>query len=169
MDPAPGYDPFLPHDLIHFLVECEWGIGNGIFGQLAAGGDAGTFWTTRRDIRRRWRRRGKRLRAAAGGDSGRSERIAHLAFVAWQARHGQAVNPWDVESVRETLELDPAILERTLARFDEIAERWHALGVGGSITLTWPWSERPPKSGARSKRRRHPARRSPSRGTARTR
>ncbi len=43
MDPAPGFDSFLPHDLVHFLVECEWGIQNGIFGQLAAGGDAGTF------------------------------------------------------------------------------------------------------------------------------
>src|SRR5262245_61822154 len=43
MSPAPGYDPLAPHDLLHLVVEAELGITDGIFGQLAAGGDAGTF------------------------------------------------------------------------------------------------------------------------------
>ena len=42
MNPAPGYDTRMPHDLIHFVVERELGIRHGIFGQLAAGGTAGT-------------------------------------------------------------------------------------------------------------------------------
>ena len=37
MNPAPGYDAYLPHDLIHFAVEAELGLPLGVFGQLAAG------------------------------------------------------------------------------------------------------------------------------------
>ena len=43
MNPAPGYDPLIPHDLMHLVVEANLGLTRGIFGQLAAGGDAGTF------------------------------------------------------------------------------------------------------------------------------
>jgi hypothetical protein len=43
MDPAPGFDPLMPHDLLHFLVEQELGLRRGIFGQLAHGATAGTF------------------------------------------------------------------------------------------------------------------------------
>ena len=32
-----------PHDLVHFFVEQHFGLRDGIFGQLAAGGDAHTF------------------------------------------------------------------------------------------------------------------------------
>jgi hypothetical protein len=44
MHPAPKFDEFLPHDLLHFVAEAEWGLDGAVFGQLAAGGDAGTFW-----------------------------------------------------------------------------------------------------------------------------
>jgi len=43
MDPAPGFDALLPHDLLHYAVEVELGLDGAIFGQLAAGGDACTF------------------------------------------------------------------------------------------------------------------------------
>ena len=162
MDPAPGYDPFLPHDLVHFVVECEWGIRNGIFGQLATGGDAGTFRPLRMAELRKQRELGKRLRSVGRPDTGRSERIAHLANVTWKARRDHPVNPWDLEASRDAPEVDPAILDRTLTRFDELAERWHSLGVGGSITLSWPWPERRPTA-PRSRRGSAPARRRPAR------
>ena len=43
MDPAPGFDPDLPHDMVHFVVEAALGLKTGVFGQIAAGGDAGSF------------------------------------------------------------------------------------------------------------------------------
>lgn len=43
MDPAPGYHPHIPHDLAHLVVERHLGLRDGIYGSLAAGGDAGTF------------------------------------------------------------------------------------------------------------------------------
>ena len=38
MDPAPGFDPDLPHDMVHFVVEAALGLRTGVFGQIAAGG-----------------------------------------------------------------------------------------------------------------------------------
>jgi hypothetical protein len=58
MDPAPGYDERLPHDLVHLAVELEHGIAFGVFGQLAAGGDAGTFRRADGLPDRRLKRRG---------------------------------------------------------------------------------------------------------------
>ena len=46
LDPAPGYSDLIPHDLVHLVVEDEFGLRQGIFGQLAAGGNAGTFVPT---------------------------------------------------------------------------------------------------------------------------
>ena len=43
MNPAPGYDSLIPHDMLHMVVEAQLGFTRGIFGQLASGGDAGTF------------------------------------------------------------------------------------------------------------------------------
>jgi hypothetical protein len=60
MPRGPGYDPWLLHDLVHFVVERHFEIARGVFGQLAAGGDAGTFFTIphrRRDPARRLSRR----------------------------------------------------------------------------------------------------------------
>ena len=64
MSPAPGFDPFLPHDLAHFVVESEFGLRLGIYGQLAAGGDAGTFRSGDPDIARKSSRRSDRLGTA---------------------------------------------------------------------------------------------------------
>ncbi len=33
-----GYDDWLPHDLLHFVAEAEYGLDGGVFGDLAAGG-----------------------------------------------------------------------------------------------------------------------------------
>src|SRR3546814_20690810 len=43
MDPAPGFDRDLPPDLVHFAVEGVLGLKAGVFGPIAAGGDAGGF------------------------------------------------------------------------------------------------------------------------------
>ena len=38
-----GYDDRLPHDLMHFFAEAEYGLDGAIFGDLAAGGNARLF------------------------------------------------------------------------------------------------------------------------------
>jgi hypothetical protein len=122
-----GYDEWLPHDLLHFVAEAEYELDGGIFGDLAAGGNARIFMPV--DVRlvaKMWRK--ERIKRTRLPDGRRSEQLAWELERGWRAR---------------TL---PPELQQAL---DELAARWHALQVGGSLTLEWPRPEG---------RRRHPAR-----------
>ena len=133
---APGYDDWLPHDLLHLVAEAELGLDGGIFGDLAAGGNACLFWPVdRSQIPKLWRaRRIKKQRLTQGR---RSEELAAHLDRGWRAR---------------TLE------PKLLAKLDELAQQWHELPIGGELTLEWPRAERgrrgaPRASAAASARR----------------
>ena len=134
MPRAPGFDPWLPHDLVHFAVERHFGLAGGVFGQLAAGGDAGTFFTIPHRRRDPARRLSDRLGALGRADMARSERLAAACMAAWHAHRG---GRWEFA---EVVEPAPAaeVSDALLAELDELAERWHALQPGGRLTLTWP-------------------------------
>ena len=96
MHPAPGYDPLLPHDLAHFIVERECGIALGVFGQLAAGGDAATFHRSDGVVDRKLRRRGERLARENRAELGRwPSRPRHRDDSLAKLR---GVMLWDVDS-----------------------------------------------------------------------
>jgi hypothetical protein len=124
IEPAPGYHDYLPHDLLHYLVEAEAGIRYGVFGRYAAGAD--------RTNDRVW----KRLRTFAPDDVTRSERLAGLAGRAWD--HGKV----------------PVELEALQPRLRAAARRWHALPVGGSLSFEWPWPEQRVKATPQRRRER---------------
>jgi hypothetical protein len=134
MPHGPGFDPWLPHDLVHCVVERHLGIAGGVFGQLAAGGDAGTFFTIPHRRRDPARRRSERLGMLGREDMARSERLAAACTAAWYAQRGRrwapagAVEPGEPEAV-------PASL---LSELEQVATRWHALQVGGTLALDWP-------------------------------
>jgi hypothetical protein len=139
-NPAPGYDDFLPHDLLHFVAEAEWGIDGGVFGQLAAGGDPGIFipvderhrieWLRRRKLRRKERPRGRR-----------SEALAGVLDAAWKVRAGKAPLPEQWPSQLAAARAEPERLAEVVASLDDLAARWSNLQVGGSLTLEWPRPE----------------------------
>src|SRR4026209_1958230 len=83
MNPAPGYDPLMPHDMMHLVVEAQLGLHRAVFGQLASGGDAGTFHLhVQRDqssrelarVSNRVKARGKRLMKEGRDEALQSER-----------------------------------------------------------------------------------------------
>lgn len=132
-----GYDDRLPHDLLHFVAEAEYGLDGGIFGDLASGGNARIFMPADRDlIVKLWRK--ERIRRTRLPDGRRSEQLA------WQLHEG-----WR----RRTLSPE---LQRKL---DDLAARWQALQVGGSLTLEWPRPEGRKRHPARDRRRPATARR----------
>jgi hypothetical protein len=143
MDPAPGYQDYLPHDLLHFVAEAEWKLNGGVFGQLAAGGDAGTFQPVDQSLLGRAMRDRKRHKRRAGkGEGRRSEVLAHILEQAWNARHGRESLPADWTERLESARVSGERLEGVLDRLDELAARWHALPVGERLTLEWPLPER---------------------------
>jgi hypothetical protein len=116
---GPGYDDDLPHDVLHFVAEAEYGLDGGIFGDLAAGGHAKLFMPVDRElIPKLWRQ--KRIRKYVLPEGRRSEELAG-----------------ELEAGRHSRTLDDSLL----AKLDELAREWRDLPVGGSITLEWPRPE----------------------------
>ncbi len=110
-----GSDDFLPHDLLHFFAEAEFGLDNAVFGDLARGGNARIFQAFDPKLTTKlWRReRIKRTRLPEGR---RSEELA-----------------WSLHEGWRTKTLAPALQQK----LNELAQRWHELQIGGSLTLDW--------------------------------
>jgi len=130
MEPAPGYDARLPHDLAHFVVESEIGIAGGVFGQLAAGGHANTFRPLGERPRSRVAKRGKRLATTNRDDAILSEKVVGIVCRIWTS--GGAAPVRDVDGVAAD------DLSRVCRAFDAVSAVWSKLGIGESMTLTWP-------------------------------
>jgi len=143
MDPAPGYDDHIPHDLVHYLTEAELGLTSGVFGRAAAGGGGFTEATEvpgdargRARAQRRLKKREASLSRADRGDMARSEHLAGLCDLAWRRRAGAERPAW--AGHRPIPAEDRPAIDRVLARLDELAPLWHDLPVGGALTFTWP-------------------------------
>ena len=137
---GPGYDDYLPHDAVHFIVEAEAHLSGGVFGRIAAG-QSNIFWAADpRVLRRQVRREAKRRPGATErADMARSEELASICQPLWEQRagHRRQLPLWFSSLTPDLLAPSP-LRERILARLDEFAARWHALPVGRSITLSWP-------------------------------
>jgi hypothetical protein len=147
-DPAPGYDDDIPHDLVHYVVEAELRLANGVYGRAARG--AGTFVTAaEHDVspRQRGREQRKQLRheralraqGAPAAEMATSERIAALSDVVWRRRAGQRPDASRAAPVPRPQ--DAACVERVVARLDALAPLWRALPVGGELVFDWPSPE----------------------------
>lgn len=146
---AAGYDPDIPHDLVHYLVEAELGLAGGVFGRVAAGGGSlragaetdGPDHRGRRRQERRRHRREQRLRTedhAGRRDMATSERLAGICEVVWKIRHGRFVEAPDWADLKGLPPADRAWVDRVQVRLDRVAPLWRRLPVGGSVTFTWP-------------------------------
>jgi hypothetical protein len=143
MEPAPGYDARLPHDMAHFVVENELGITGGVFGQLSGGGHARTFHPTDERASPKLAKRGQRLAVTHRRDAMLSEKVVFLACQTWN----------NDRSGVSTLEgVSGEDIERVCREFDAVSAIWSKLSVGESMTLLWRGSS------ARAVRRR-PSRR----------
>lgn len=146
MDPAPGYDDDIPHDLVHYVVEAELGLTNGVYGRAARG--AGTFISSAegdvspRERARKQRKQQRRERALGAQDArhaaemAQSERLAALCDVVWRRKHGQHPDPGRSAPVPRTEVA--ADIERVVSRLDALAPLWRALPVGDELVFEWP-------------------------------
>lgn len=136
---GPGYDDYLPHDAVHFLVEAEAGLSRGVFGRIAAGRN-NIFWAADPVVRKRQaRREAKRSPSKVEhADMAESETLASLCEPLWKLRAGQCSDLPNWFASRASGISESPLVERILVRLDEFAARWHALPVGGSVTLSWP-------------------------------
>ena len=132
-----GYDEWLPHDVLHFVAEAEFGLDGAIFGDLAAGGNARIFMPVDREKIRKTKRK-ERIRPTRLPEGGRSEELAWELHQGWRAKA-----------------LEPALQQK----LDDLAAEWHSLQVGQSLTLEWPRPEGRKRHPPRKRRRPATARR----------
>lgn len=128
MDPAPGYDPLLPHDMAHFVVENTLGL-MGVFGQLASGGHAHSFRPVDKPKNSRAEKRGDRISAIGRRDAELSERVIFRAQRTWMKG--------DLSDVPDIKEVFAADISRICSEFEAVSKVWSKLPVGGSMTLDW--------------------------------
>lgn len=160
MNPAPGYDPLIPHDMMHLVVEAQLGLTRGVFGQLAAGGDAGTFHVPMNStdssrklarVRKRVRGKGSKLLKEGRDDSERSERATFICWHEWLARSSssdhkqlsremakQAKQVRDTGGAEELRKLTDGKLDEICTHLDQLSSQWSNLEVGQSIAVRWP-------------------------------
>lgn len=148
MDPAPGYDDHIPHDLVHYVVEAELGLASGLFGRAAQGG--GTFRpdaSSESSPRERARARRKQLRREASlgaadqkaqQEMESSERLAAISDLFWRRRQGQRPDPSRLAPTIHLTPEDATCVTRIVARLEELAPLWQALPLGGELAFTWP-------------------------------
>ena len=160
MNPAPGYDERIPHDLMHMVVEAQLGLNHAIFGQLAAGGDAGTLHPIFTEhektreiarVRTRVKERGKKMLREGRDDCARSERATYVCWQYWLSRSRssdrktvsssmseQERQARDVAAARELGALNDRKLAEICKHLDELSSCWSRLEVGQSMAVRWP-------------------------------
>ena len=160
MNPAPGYNRFIPHDMMHLVIEAQLGLTRGVFGQLAAGGDAGTFHLSLRPdgssreavrLAKRIRAQGKKLLKEGRDDSARSERATYICWYEWLARSQsndsrkasqamaqQARQVRETAGIKELRALNESKLDEICKHLDHLSSHWSSLEVGQSMAVRWP-------------------------------
>lgn len=143
MNPAPGYDQLIPHDMMHLVVEAQLGLTRGIFGQLAAGGNAGSFYLALKSdqgsrkitrARRHAAKRGKRLLRDGRDDCLQSERATFICGQEWRARSSSG----EAQNTGGANEFGARKLDEICKHLDELSSRWSGLDVGQSVAVRWP-------------------------------
>lgn len=155
MNPAPGYDPIMPHDLAHLIVEKEIGLRRGVFGQIAAGGNAGTFHTVpsanenKREaarLRRKVVKRGEKLLREGQDESAISERAVYVYLNEWLSRstdpNRKKLAVQLPSQYKQISDVDALSSEKTIERvcssLERASEQWASLKIGESFSVTWP-------------------------------
>jgi hypothetical protein len=146
-NPAPGFDEYIPHDLVHYLVEAELRLVAGVYGRAAQGGSSFLVEGSGRERTRAQRKQRKREASLSRrddtphGDMARAERLALLCDIAWRRRHGVHGDekPWLTPAPPTPDEA--ACVERVVQKLEPVARLWHALPIGGALTFAWPCAE----------------------------
>jgi hypothetical protein len=148
-----------PHDLVHFTVEDALEVADGIWGAIAGGVvfKSMTHVSGRRPPHAA--DRSAALIRAHRDDLQRAELLGGLVEAA-AARPGADVARLSAQwfASRPENAPEPARVAGAVEALHRVEERWRALPVGGSLTLTWPAHRRlitdlQPRREARTRRR----------------
>jgi hypothetical protein len=131
----------VPREIAHFVVERDFGLRLAVFGQLAAGGDAGMFWAAPTDRSPRSAALAHRLCVTGRGDVGRAVALVAMCTAEWERQAGRRpaplAGPWPL---LDATEIRADVLARAVGSLAAAAASWQLLTPGESLTLRWPTS-----------------------------
>ena len=136
--------PRLPHDIMHFVVERELGISDGIWGGIAAGiiFDSMEHVSGRRPPHAR--ERSKELLAAFRQRGLRAELLANLVECVAALDHPSDLQILSLAATRLTLlpdadaDVDPTAVAAAAQALQVEAARWARLRVREELSYEWP-------------------------------
>jgi hypothetical protein len=159
MNPAPGFDDLMPHDLCHLIVEQVLKIENAIFGQILQNGNAGTFrnapnesLNSKNDSRQRRKsaQKGKKMVKENLNDYQKSERATYICWQNWLENSSDAeLKKRSVEmkknaesvfnqmSAEERAIYTKEKLAQVRERMTQLSNEWKNLKPGEFMTINW--------------------------------
>lgn len=159
INPAPGFDDLMPHDLCHLIVEQVLSIKSAIFGQIAGGGTAGSFRNppaetaiNKNELRRlrKDKQKGKSLVKQNADDLAKSERATYVCWQNWllhsfdtKLKQRGFEMKETAESVFSQMSADEKSvyteesLAKVRAKMNELSRRWQNLKTGESMFVDW--------------------------------
>ena len=157
---SPGGHERLPHDLIHYVVERELGIDDGIWGRLAGGVTYKNFRVVAPPVAKRSPSSPRRARRSRLKRKGVLEAevlvgIFHdiwngTAEREWGSVHAFLDTIWSPRTRSRADELDDATIRRVCRVLDETEAAWRRVGAGESLRVSWP--QRPARHSLSSSR-----------------
>jgi hypothetical protein len=135
----------VPHDLAHLIVEDEFGLTDGVWGVLAAGGMFGHARVVAGRRAPHATRRGREVVAESRDEVMRAEMLTRAVCDACAGDPSA-----DPRAIRRALgkrwfsdAVTAAALERCRERLHEAGARWAALAPGEALELAWPHAPAP--------------------------
>jgi hypothetical protein len=136
--------PRLPHDIMHFVVERELRIGDGIWGGIAAG----IIFDTMQHVSGRRpphaRERSRELLASFGQQGLRAEVLANLVECVAGLEHPSDTQIMTLAAAKLTVlpdagaDVEPAAVAAAAQAVQVEAARWARLRIGEELSYDWP-------------------------------
>jgi hypothetical protein len=136
--------PRLPHDIMHFVVERELRIGDGIWGGIAAG----IIFDTMQHVSGRRpphaRERSTELLASFGQRGLRAEVLANLVECVAGLDHPSDTQIMTLAATKLTVlpdagaDVEPAVVAAAAQAVQVEAARWARLRIGEELSYDWP-------------------------------
>jgi hypothetical protein len=133
-----SFDPPLPHDLAHFVVEEELKLKAGLWGVIAAGGLFGPNMVVAGRQRPHARERGREVKKWAGDRLGQAEVLVRVLCEI--ARAGEEFDLAVLDRIperRRPEDLNAGDVQRTCSRLRDAARQWAGVPQGGSLDFVW--------------------------------
>jgi hypothetical protein len=141
---SPGGGDRLPHDLIHYVVESELGLDDGLWGRIASGVTYKNFrMVESAKTKQRVRRRTRKTKREALLEAEVLVWILHDIWNGTAEREWGSIRTfldsiWSPRTRSRADELEPETIQRVCEALDRTEAEWKGVARGGELRVTWP-------------------------------